>query len=1510
MASRRKELFTAIRTEGAILPPDILQRIADRDPELEGIGEAAYHLSDKRLGEAITQSWNSLQGAWTQFSAHRAQAPESDLGTSLSRERFLLPLFQELGFGRLQPAKELAAEGKQYAISHLWQSVPIHLLGFRISLDRRSKGVAGAASQSPHGLVQEFLNRSQDNLYGFVANGMVLRLLRDNTSLTRQAYVEFDLETIFDGQIYADFALLWLVCHQSRFEGTPPSACLLESWSQTAANQGTRVLERLREGVSQALGALGSGFLAHPANTSLREDLRSGALSTHDYYRQLLRVVYRLIFLFVAEDRGLLHRPEADRAAVTRYAEHYSTARLRWFAGERRGGRYSDLWEQLRLVMDLCHDGCEPIAIPPLGSFLWSKEACPDLSNAQLHNAALTEAIRVLAFTREREGLRPVDYKNLGSEELGSVYESLLEMHPEMNIDAATFHLDTAPGHERKTTGSYYTPSSLVQALCDSALEPVLDQAIKASDPEAAILELKVCDPATGSGHFLVAAAHRIAKRLAAVRTSDSEPSPEAVRAAVRDVIGSCIYGVDVNAMAVELCKVSLWMEALDPGKPLSFLDAHIKKGNSLIGATPDLIANGIPDDAFSPITGDDKNHATRLKKRNRDQRKMEQIGNIQLAIAESPLATPARALADSARKLEALSDDAPEDIVAKERAHAELLASDPYIQGKLVADVWCAAFYQTKTKEGPLQITQEIVRLLSETPSAISAVERDAISAIARENGFFHWNLEFPAVFANGAKQRGFDVVLGNPPWEQTQLSEKEFFAARAPDIAAKAGATRKKAIARLATDDPPLYEEFQSALRRAEAESHFLRHSARYPLCGTGKINSYAVFAEAMRYLIAGHGRVGCIVPTGIATDDTTKNFFADCVDSKALASLFDFENRKGIFHGVHRSFKFCLMTLTGPSRPEDAAEFLFFAHGVSDLADTERRFTLSPGDFALLNPNTRTCPIFRSRRDAEITKEIYRRVPVLVDESKGAAGNRWGVSFRQGLFNMTGDSGLFRTRSQLETDGWTLDGNIFRKGDSEYLPLHEAKMVHHFDHRFGDFSMAPPASKDTSLPDVPGDKLIDPEYAPLPRYWVSGTEVSTRLAGKWDRDWLLCWRNVARSTDERTVIAATIPRVAVGHSAPLILSDQSPQALPCLLANLTSYVLDYVCRQKIGGINLTFFIMQQLPILPATRFDNPAPWEVDQTLRSWMTSRVLELSYTGWDLQLFAQDLGYDGPPFRWDPERRFLLRCELDAAFFHLYGITAEDADHILDTFPIVKRRDETAHGEYRTKKTILEIYDAVAKAMASREPYATVLDPPPADLSIAHPSREAAALPPAARALRLVESPQDQDKHTKVVPILDLKAAAGRFGDAQAVEELGWVEAPGHKVRKGMFVAQVVGHSMEPRIPSGSWCLFAHPAGSNQGKIVLAQHREIYDPETGGSYTVKVYRSEKKYHDDGTWEHTEVRLEPINREYSPIFIKEVEEGELELIAELVEVYPSVVRMQEEFAETSGRNMETR
>ena len=1353
--------LSTVRTEGGLLPADILAKILAGDGRIPGTTPEDYHLpKGEKLNESINRAWSRVRALWEKFRLQRESLTEADTGTSQTRETLLLPLFAELGYGRLFSSKveDRTVGDKIFSISHFWHHSPIHLVGCQVELDRKAKGVRGAAQSSPHSMVQDFLNRSEGHLWGFCSNGLRLRILRDNQSLSRQAFIEFDLESMFEGEVFSDFALLWLLCHQSRVESDDTATCWLEIWARSAQEQGVRALDTLRDSVRKTIEILGQGFLEHH-NPDLKDRLRSGALPRQDYFRQLLRLVYRLLFLFAAEDRGLLHATGTPEDARQRYTVWHSTARLRRLATKLAGTKHHDLYECLKLIMRQLgsEDGCPELGLSPLGSFLWSDEALPDLAPARLSNEHLLRAVRALSFMEAESLRRPVDFKNVGARELGSIYESLLELHPDLDTVSGAFILQTASGNERKTTGSYYTPTALINCLLDSALEPVIQQAMTHGDPEQAILDLKICDPASGSGHFLIAAAHRLAKRLAGVRTGDEEPGPDAMRTALRDVIGRCIYGVDLNPMAVELCKVSLWLEALEPGKPLSFLDHHIRCGNSLIGATPELIAAGLPDEAFKPIEGDEKTACSALKKRNKASQKKSTLPFLVKQEAEIQAK-----LRQTAAALESIPSNSLRDIHAKEHAFRQHEGTPEFLRKKNLADAWCAAFVMRKyfpPKPGhpalkadePVGITQRELNdyAMGQPMDSEMALE---VEKLTGQYKFFHWHLAFPEVFGRD----GFDVILGNPPWERVKLQEKEWFAERSPEIAnAPNAAARKKLIAQLQTNDPEFYQAFLDDSRKAEGESHLMRSSGRYPLCGRGDINVYTIFAEAARTLINESGRMGCVLPSGIASDDTTKFFFQDLVDTKSLVSLFDFENKLLIFTGIAPVIKFCLLTCgRGTKQTADRAEFVFFAHSVDELNNPERRFFLTTQDIARLNPNTRTCPIFRSKHDAELTKALYRRVPVLIREARDGQPeeNPWGIKFSR-MFDMSNDSHLFRTLEQLNADGWELGGNVFHKGGMEYLPLYEAKLFHQFNHRPSTFEGIPESDRFKMKAPTKAatlNQLSDPSFAPLPRFWVEKSVIISACSCPNEYLWFIVFRGMTNvMTNSRNSIYSVIPRCAVGNSSPICYFSK-PKNVSAFLSSVNSLAFDYATRQKLAGANMNFFIVNQLPVFPSSSYNAACPWSGGRgLLSSWIESRALELTYTAWDLKPFAQDCGFDGPPFRWDEARRFLLRCELDAAFFHLYlpanadGTWKKDeketeaelatlcaafptprhaVDYIMDTFPIVKRKDEAKYGEYRTKRTILEIYDAMQHAITTGQPYQTRLDPPPVDRRCCHPEK--------------------------------------------------------------------------------------------------------------------------------------------------------------------------------------------
>ena len=1412
MASARASRgFTALKIEGGILPPEFLHAVATLEaPHQTG---ADYGLSKSlAIKEELARYWRIANDLYGRYSERR---PRRDLtAPQVDVEEWLVPLLRSLlGYDDLTAADSVVLEDRVFRLTHraCEGAVPLLLVTHDFDLDKADPRLGhDGRRQAPHGMMQEYLNAEDAALWGMVSNGSKLRILRDNPSLTRPSYIEADLDLVFAEELYPDFAALWLTAHSSRLRplDDKPSSCIIESWRAKAQETGERVRENLRDGVTDALRQFGNGFLHHPANTDLREALETGALSSERYFQQLLRLVYRLLFLFTAEERNLLHASDATDEQRALFANGYALSGLRERALRRRhydGNR--DLWQGLQITFGALAKGARGLGLPPLGGLFRDGE-CPDLDGAAIANEHLLEAVRTLAFFRSGNSLARVNYRDMDTEELGSVYESLLELRPAIDVDASPWAFafiggangERAKGSERKLTGSYYTPPSLVSELIKSTLDPVITDAVKArpEDPRAAILDLKVVDPACGSGHFLLAAARRLAAEIARIE-SGADTSDESTRQhALREVVQHCIFGVDRNPLAVELCKTALWMETVEPGKPLTFLDSHILQGDSLVGILdPEIMANGVTPDAYKPLTGDDKALCRDLKKCNRRRGQ----GNLfdQDAVIE---------VAISGLDLDAMPEETLADVERKRATWYAALHDETRAREAMRADLFVGTYFAPKTRDSLdiVPLSEDIDRLDRNIP------RRPGVENLVRNLGhthrFHHWHLAFAEIMQDG----GFDAILGNPPWERIKLQEQEFFASRSPEIAAAPNkAARDRLIKLLNRDDAlpaerALYQEFETAKREAEATTQFARTAGRYPLTGVGDLNTYAVFAETFLQLLGPRGCAGLIVPTGIATDHSTKAFFDHIVSQGRLVSLFDFENREAVFPGVHRSYKFCLLTLSGSDRsdaPVPEAEFAFFLHQAEQLKEPERRFTLSAEDFSLFNPNTRTCPIFRTRRDMDIARKMYRKAGVFWKETSGSQPeeNPWGVSFQR-MFDMSNDSGLFRTRRELEEDGWVLDGNVFARGDGDdrYLPLYEAKLFHQYDHRFATFEgVSDQDIRNGNARPMTADEKSNPSVVAIPRYWVPEKKVAERLdisgsttqlfadptrpdptrpdptrpdptrpdptrashfasshgprireqrsalsfrsqgsvtkqlgfdsglassaeanndsdqsenadsvhdaacsarpqrRGGTSPGWLLPVRKTTRSTDERTSIASIVASAGMSDRAPLLRFSRAETAA-LMIANVNSMVLDFAARTAVGGTDLSYFIIKQLPVLKPEEFLEK--FNTECTYAELIMPRVLELVYNADAFRSFAEELGYHGPPHPFDEQRRHRLKCEIDAILVHMYRLSRTDLEWILDasppssSFATLKRNELNQFGEYRTKRYVLQAFDSL------------------------------------------------------------------------------------------------------------------------------------------------------------------------------------------------------------------------
>ncbi len=597
---------------------------------------------------------------------------------------------------------------------------------------------------------------------------------------------------------------------------------------------------------------------------------------------------------------------------------------------------------------------------------------------------------------------------------------------------------------------------------------------------------------------------------------------------------------------------------------------------------------------------------------------------------------------------------------------------------------------------------TQKLARLSHNIVHGNSLVADKSVDPNA-----FDWKASFPEVFDRD--QPGFDCVIGNPPWEVMELVDHEFFGFAAPEVAAATtGDKRLKLIDRLAKDKPGLYERYIEAGIRIDAQRTYCQKSKLYPLTGRGRTNTYAVFVELASRLVNASGRAGMLVPSGIASDQSTRRFFEQIASNDRLLRLYDFENKKVFFPEVHASFKFCIIIFGGEAVRTTAADFIFYVHDVEELEQKKRHVALNGSDIALLNPNTQTCPIFQNRRDAEITKGVYRRVPILIDKRRKKTSNVWGISLRQGLFNQTMDSEHFREREWFESNDFKLDGAIWLKRNDKYVPLYEAKMFRSFDHRHGTIYVE--TENFINKGQTHETTLVEhqnPEFLALPRYWIAEDRFEDAIQS--NHESYIAFRDITRSTDTRTAIATFLPRAGAVHTVSIAFSSRPLSGLCCLLANLNAVILDFIVKLKLPGTHLSFFILEQLPILPPDRYDEPCPWAKGKTLEAWIAERVLKLTCTAEDMLPLADACGFTGGSFKaeyggrlhkWNDRERAELMAELDAAFFHLYDLNREDAEYVLSTFKGIHEVNSLLPGHPSTAKFIMELYDGFAIQMGN------------------------------------------------------------------------------------------------------------------------------------------------------------------------------------------------------------------
>lgn len=1362
--------YTSIHIYGHLLSDDILHEI-ETDLSMLGNREQDFNL-DVSLTAKIDNDWSSLRNDWKLFAERNMlRDPYGTKSVRRLMERFFSSLDYQLDY---QPTQIEANERKfdiPYICPELGQ-LPVIIVGDKTgdveldmmdkcTLDQRVKGEH--RQKSPHATMLDYLN-STEHIYGIVTNGQVLRLIRNTGQLVKLTYIEFDLRRMVEEDHYAEFCLLFRLMHTSRFSHSSDDACIMEQWFNRSIESGNRIRAGLSDAVQKAMEILGRAVVCGKGdgNEAFRQAIMNGEANSQTLNKELIHFIYRVLFLFIIEDRNLVYHigdPDKDADYDRKvhcqdiYKKFYAVSRLRGLSElpHLRSSRYHDLWEGLMDSFHLFEDGAfgAPLCIKPLGGILFDKDTLHYLRYCRITNKELLEAFACLnEFKDEKQNRVKINYSSLDVEEFGSVYEGILEMRAVITQGTSVMDwgFTFGAGLDRKSSSSYYTRPDLVQNLIRTTLEPVIRERIAqcqtTEEKVRSLLSMKVCDAASGSGHIILAMARTLAWYICTLRTGEDNPASQDYREALREVIQKCIYAVDYNPDAVELCKVVLWIEGYCAGKPLSFLDHHVRCGNSVVGVTNlDSLLDGVPKEAFSAEDKETKKKIIDLNKAALKDVALVQAGKSAGSavtlfsgdIAIQSIDGEQVGLAGKVKEINALPEDSLLQELTKQSKWEELMQSPRVECLRRACDIYTYSFFkQFKEEDFKSEFDEEAntftsfdipytrtvfnalqeIKYLDYTAEEMDGLQvlsdsfKREVNEVARANRFFHWCVEFPEVFADGS---GFDVMCGNPPWDKIKVEDKKWFEnhGRSDIVNAGTAAQRKKAIADLPITDSILYKEYTDALAFAEAESRFVRFAGRFPLTATGDIDLYPMFAELC--LSFSKEAWGLVLPTGIAVNDSNKAFFSKLIDENRLESLYDFENKEALFD-IHRMFKFCLLTAGRVQTKPHAVSGGFYLTRLDHLLDPNRIYTLQTSDFVRLNPNTKTCPVFRTSRDAELTAKIYRHSQILLNETTDE--NPWQVKFGS-MIHMSNDSHLFRTYAQMIDAGATYEAPNFALDGEIYVPLYEGKMIWHYNHHYGTWPTEGERPNTIETPSL--KELSNPNSSIIPWYWTPLSAVEDRLIKtdkdgnvlwQWKHKWIIGFRDITNATNERTFICSPIPDAfGVGHSATLLYAERGTMPGTLLLGMMSSLVFDYVTRQKIGGSHANIGFVKQFPVLTPDQIQTSG-YERE------IVERVARLCWFSHDLDGWMEELreecpaDYDLPdePVIWNEEQRTVWQAELDAIYAHLYGLSTEDLRYILDpedvcgkgcineTFRVLKDREIRELGEYRTKRLVLEAWN--------------------------------------------------------------------------------------------------------------------------------------------------------------------------------------------------------------------------
>jgi Eco57I restriction-modification methylase len=901
-----------------------------------------------------------------------------------------------------------------------------------------------------------------DTQWCLCTNGHELRLVDAKRTYSR-AHLQFDLERAMDDPRI--FGILWGLLRAEAFGSPLPDAPLILQVLQTSARHGASVSRALRFGVIDAVGHLLSGLLGARLRRNEsgpgKEELAAG-------FDESLTLVYRILFLMFAEARGLVPNWHPI------YRNHYTVESLR--DEVEQPGKTSGLWETLQAIARLAHQGCHAgtLIVPAFNGRLFSPARAPLAESCAMSDENTRHALVALSTTKgdRHAGLVRIDYRDLGVDELGAVYESVLDYVPAFAPGGpkGPALLLKRGGDQRKATGSFYTPQSITDYLVRRTLHPLVDRA-----PAEEILRLRIVDPAMGSAAFLVAACRYLARayeralvRDGGFRAGDID---EADRAGFRrQVAQRCLYGVDLNPTAVQLARLSLWLATLSADKPLTFLDHHLGVGDSLIGAS-------LVDLARQPPPRRGRSSARQV--------------DTPLFIDHDLEPTLARAVIERGW-LADTPDDRLDIVREKERRFEHLTVAHRW---KKLADLWCACWMWPDRESAPdpaifASLSDFIAHDRGALPAAIAQRLLAHAQSIAQQRRFFHWTLEFPELYFGNDGQPlsnpGFDAIVGNPPWDM---------------LRADGGEVREEA------------RPHNALVKR------FIRDSGIYRFQGHGHVNRYQLFVERAMALVRDGGRIGLVLPSGIATDHTSAPLRRRLIEHYDVDTLAGFDNRRGIFP-IHRSVRFVLCTATsGRATRQIKCRFGIEDPEVLDTVPDEGDrqgdpvypITLTPSLIGSLAGDPMTIPELKTAADLAIVERIVHQFPRL------AAPEGWHAKFGREL-NATDDRRYFHARGPG-------------------LPVLEGKHIEPF------------------LVHVERSKYKIPENTAAE---ILGPSRSFRRAR-------LAYRDVASATNRLSLIAAVLPPgVVTTHSLFCLKTWLTDVEQAFLCGMLNSYVANYLVRQ----------------------------------------------------------------------------------------------------------------------------------------------------------------------------------------------------------------------------------------------------------------------------------------------------------------------------------------------------------